>query len=228
MNINRGIFHGDALSPLLFVISLIPVTLVLRRMKKRSSFQKGKSKLNHLLFMDDLKLCGSNQNEIDSLVRTVEIVIKNIGMTFVIDMCGVLAMNRGKEVECNGIELENGEEIGQIGKGYKFLGILEKGDNIRKEYFKRLRATLKSKLNAKHVFQVINTWLVPTVRYSVGIIEWTKEEATEIDPKARKVIIMYDGIHLRSNFEERLHLPRSEGGRRLASIKYRVNDEMEN
>ena len=228
MNINRGIFHGDALSPLLFVISLIPLTLVLRRMKKRSSFQKGKSKLNHLLFMDDLKLCGSNQNEIDSLVRTVEIVIKNIGMTFVIDMCGVLAMNRGKEVEYNGIELENGEEIGQIGKGYKFLGILEKGDNIRKEYFKRLRATLKSKLNAKHVFQVINTWLVPTVRYSVGIIEWTKEEATEIDPKARKVIIMYDGIHLRSNFEERLHLPRSEGGRRLASIKYRVNDEMEN
>ena len=228
MNINRGIFHGDALSPLLFVISLIPLTLVLRRMKKRSSFQKGKSKLNHLLFMDDLKLCGSNQNEIDSLVRTVEIVIKNIGMTFVIDMCGVLAMNRGKEVECNGIELENGEEIGQIGKGYKFLGILEKGDNIRKEYFKRLRATLKSKLNAKHVFQVINTWLVPTVRYSVGIIEWTKEEATEIDPKARKVIIMYDGIHLRSNFEERLHLPRSEGGRRLVSIKYRVNDEMEN
>ena len=228
MNINRGIFHGDALSPLLFVISLIPLTLVLRRMKKRSSFQKGKSKLNHLLFMDDLKLCGSNQNEIDSLVRTVEIVIKNIGMTFVIDMCGVLAMNRGKEVECNGIELENGEEIGQIGKGYKFLGILEKGDNIRKEYFKRLRATLKSKLNAKHVFQVINTWLVPTVRYSVGIVEWTKEEATEIDPKARKVIIMYDGIHLRSNFEERLHLPRSEGGRRLASIKYRVNDEMEN
>ena len=228
MNINRGIFHGDALSPLLFVISLIPLRLVLRRMKKRSSFQKGKSKLNHLLFMDDLKLCGSNQNEIDSLVRTVEIVIKNIGMTFVIYMCGVLAMNRGKEVECNGIELENGEEIGQIGKGYKFLGILEKGDNIRKEYFKRLRATLKSKLNAKHVFQVINTWLVPTVRYSVGIIEWTKEEATEIDPKARKVIIMYDGIHLRSNFEERLHLPRSEGGRRLASIKYRVNDEMEN
>ena len=228
MNINRGIFHGDALPPLLFVISLIPLTLVLRRMKKRSSFQKGKSKLNHLLFMDDLKLCGSNQNEIDSLVRTLEIVIKNIGMTFVIDMCGVLAMNRGKEVECNGIELENGEEIGQIGKGYKFLGILEKGDNIRKEYFKRLRATLKSKLNAKHVFQVINTWLVPTVRFSVGIIEWTKEEATEIDPKARKVIIMYDGIHLRSNFEERLHLPRSEGGRRLASIKYRVNDEMEN
>ena len=58
----------------------------------------------------------------------------------------------GKEVECNAIELENGEKIGQVGEeGYKYLGILEKGDigqeemkeNIKKEYFKRLRAILK-------------------------------------------------------------------------------------
>ena len=38
----------------------------------------------------------------------------------------------------------------------------EMKENIRKEYFKRLRATLKSKLNAKHVSQAINSWVVPT------------------------------------------------------------------
>ena len=51
-------------------------------------------------------------------------------------------MKWGNEVECNELELENGEEIGQIGEeGYKCLGVLEKGDirpermkeNIRKE-----------------------------------------------------------------------------------------------
>ena len=117
-------------------------------MKQGYSFQKGKSKLNHLLFMEDLKLYVSNQNEINSLVRTVEIVTKDIGMKFGIDQCGVLTMKRGKEVECNGIELDNSEEIGQIGEeGYKYLGILEKGDicqeqmkeNIRKKYFKPFR-----------------------------------------------------------------------------------------
>ena len=51
--------------------------------------------------------------------------------------------------------------------------------NIRKEYFKRLRTTLKSKLNAKHVSQAINTWVVPTARYSGGIIERTKEDVKE-------------------------------------------------
>ena len=86
-----------------------------------------------------------------------------------IDNCCILAIKRRREVGCGGIELENGEEVGQIGEGgYKYLGILEKRDicqenmkkkekNIRKVYFKRLRAISKSKLNAKHVFQVIST-----------------------------------------------------------------------
>ena len=113
--------------------------------------------------MDNQKLYGSNQNEIDSLVRAVEIVTKDIDMNVGMDKCVVLAMKKGKEVECNGIELEHAGKIGLVGEeGYKYLGILEKEDicqeeikeNIRKGY---LRATLKLKLNAKNVFQVINT-----------------------------------------------------------------------
>ena len=71
---------------MLFVISLIPLTIVLRGMKQGCLFQKGKGKLNNLLFMDDLKLYGSNQNDVDSLVRTVKIVTKDIYMKFGIDI----------------------------------------------------------------------------------------------------------------------------------------------
>ena len=178
VNINGGIFQGDFLSLFLFIISMIPLTLVFRRMKQRYSFQKGKSKFSHLLFMDDLKLFSTNQNEIDRVVRKIEIGTKYIGMKISIDKCGVSAMKRGKEVKYDEIELENGEEKGQIEEeGYKYLGILEKGDiyqeamkeNIRKEYFKRLSAIMKSKLNAKHLFQAINAWVVPTFQYSAGI-----------------------------------------------------------
>ena len=49
--------------------------------------------------MDDLKLYGSNQNETDSLVRTVEIVTKDTGMKFGIDKCGVLTMKKGRKVK---------------------------------------------------------------------------------------------------------------------------------
>ena len=34
VNINRGIFQGDSSSPLLFIISMIPLTLALRRIKQ--------------------------------------------------------------------------------------------------------------------------------------------------------------------------------------------------
>ena len=58
---------------------------------------------------------------------------KDIGLKFGKDKCGVLAMKRGNEVECNGIELENGEEIGQIGEEvYKStLAFWKKGICVR-------------------------------------------------------------------------------------------------
>ena len=90
-----------------------------------------------------------------------------------------------------------------------------------------MRATLKSKLNAKHVFQAVNTWVVPTVRYSAGIIEWTIEEVKKMDWKTRKIITIYARLHPRSNVK-RLYPPRSEGGRGLVSIEDCVNDERKN
>ena len=66
--------------------------------------------------MDDLKLYGIKQNWIDSLVRTVKTVTKDIGMKFDIDKCSVLNMKRGKAAECDGIVLGNSEEFGQVGE----------------------------------------------------------------------------------------------------------------
>ena len=109
------------MSPFLFIIPLI-----LRSIKQGYSFPKGETNLNHLLFMNDLKLYGSNQNEIDSVVKTVEIVTKDIAIKFHRDKCGVLTMKKEREIECDGIELKHGEENNQVGKArYKYLGIMD-------------------------------------------------------------------------------------------------------
>ena len=55
------------------MVALIPVTIILRTLKQGYSFGKGKERLNHILFMDDLKLCGSN-DEIGSLMKVVKIM----------------------------------------------------------------------------------------------------------------------------------------------------------
>ena len=95
VNIRRGIFEGNSLSPLLFLVALIPITIILRTIKQGYSFGKGKERLNHLLFMDYLKLyAGSNDNVIDSLVKVVKVVSRDNGMQFGFDKYAVLKMKR--------------------------------------------------------------------------------------------------------------------------------------
>ena len=56
VEIKRGVFEGDSLSPLVFVLALIPLSSALRKAKAAYEFSESKEKITHLLFMDDLKL----------------------------------------------------------------------------------------------------------------------------------------------------------------------------
>ena len=51
--------------------------------------------INHLLFMDDLKLFAKSNDQIDSLVNTVYTLSEYIGMEFGEKKCGVLVLKRG-------------------------------------------------------------------------------------------------------------------------------------
>lgn len=75
--IYRGIFQGDSLSPLLFIVCLIPLTMMLHKVKAGYEMS-GKVKINHLLYMDDLKLYGKSKEQIESLVNTVQILSDDI------------------------------------------------------------------------------------------------------------------------------------------------------
>lgn len=52
-------------------------------------------KLNHLLFMDDLKLFAKGKDQKGSMVQTVHIFSEDIGMQFGIKKCGVVIMMAG-------------------------------------------------------------------------------------------------------------------------------------
>ena len=60
---------------------MITLTHVLRKAKARYTLGGGE-KINHLLFMDDLKLYEESENEIKGLVSTVEVFSQDIGMEF--------------------------------------------------------------------------------------------------------------------------------------------------
>ena len=111
VNIRREIFQGDSLSPLLFVLAMLPLTKILQ--KHRAGYiVKGEGiKVNHLLFMDDLKLYGKNTKEIESLIQTVRKFSEDIKMEFGIDKCAIMEMKSGKMVNTPGCKLPNESTI---------------------------------------------------------------------------------------------------------------------
>ena len=66
VKVNRGVSQGDSVSPIFFVITLIPLSLLLRDMKAGYMLGEVRGKINNLLFMDVLELFGKSMQEIDS------------------------------------------------------------------------------------------------------------------------------------------------------------------
>ena len=166
VNIRRGIFHGDSLSPLLLLVVMISMTRVLERMEVPYQLKRGGSRINHLMFMDEIKLFGRGTTETDTLAQTVRTVSGDIRMEFGVEICALVNIQRGKVTRTEGIHLPHGNNIKDVHEtGYKYLGIIkgeeikhqEMNEKIKKEYIKRLKAILKLKRNSGNTVKVINT-----------------------------------------------------------------------
>ena len=114
----------------------------------------------------------------------------------------------------------------QEGESYKYLGILEADKfleekmkfNVSKEYIRRIRKVLKSKLNGGNLVCGVNTWAVSLLRYSAAFVSWRKSGVQAIDRKTGKLFTLYGSLHPKSDVDG-LYMPRKEGGRGLISIE---------
>ena len=158
-------------------------------------------------------------------------------MEFGIGKCAHVTMKAGKLVSVCGMKLSFGEVISALesDKGCKYLGILEANyimhtemkDKIQNEYYKRVRQLTSSKLNCGNIIRAINSWAISLVRYSAGILKWTKDELKVMDRKTRKIMAMNRMYHSQSD-TDRLYIPRMEDGRGLLSIADCIKTEEQN
>ena len=141
-------------------------------------------------------------------------------------------MKSGKRNMTDGMELPYHNKIGTLGENetYKYLGILEADtikqvqmkDKIRKEYLRRTRKLLETKLSSRKLIKGINTWAVPLVRYSGPFLKWTRDELKQVDQRTRKLMTMHKALHPRDDID-RLYVSRKEGGKGLTSIEDSVD-----
>ena len=210
---------------------MMPLNHILWKCTVGYKLNRSQQKINHLMYMDNIKLFAKNE-KLETLIHTIRIYSQDIGMEFGIEKCALLAMKSGKRHLTDGIELPNQDKIRTLAENetYEYLGILEVDtikqvemkNKIQKEYLRRTRKLLETKLNCRNLMKGINTWAVPLVRYSGPFLKWTRDELRKMDQRTRKLMTMHKALHPRDDVD-RLYVSRKEGGRGLASIEDSVD-----
>jgi hypothetical protein len=170
--------------------------------------------------MDDLKLLGRDENDLQNELKIVQTISKDINMNFGLEKCARMCLKIGRvqsKVQI-GNTLENDIKELDPRKAYKYLGIEENFDiqhkiekeKLKKEYL-RLRLVLGTELTAKNKIQAIGSLAVPILRYSFGIVNWNQEELQKLDRKTRKVLNIHGQHHPKADVD-RLYVPRNKGG----------------
>jgi hypothetical protein len=230
IQIKRGIYQGDSLSPLWFCLAINPLTNLLNSTGYGFDIRLNNttlSKLNHLLYMDDIKLYASKKNHILSLLTITENFSNDLGMSFGIDKCKTQSICRGHYEHLEYITKE-GEIIKHLNKGefYKYLGINQSNhikhsiikENLEKQFYLRIKSILKSKLNSNNLIKAINTYAVPLLTYSFGVIKWSKTNLQNINIQTRILFTKFGKHHPKCAIE-RFNLPRENGGRGFSNLE---------
>lgn len=231
IQINTGIFQGDALSALWFCLCLNPLSNTLNRTTYGYKIRCKNTTLhtiNHLLYMDDIKIYASNNNEMKELTKIVETITTDTKMEFGINKCKIVNIEKGKLGHTNTCETLNEEVVSNMEpeEVYKYLGYDQNTsinhkqikDQLKAKYTQRLHQLLRSKLSAKNLFKAINTYAIPILTYSFGIIKWSDTELEELNRLNRTQLTKHRKHHPKACLQ-RMTISRKDGGRGLTDIK---------
>ena len=114
VKIKIGIFQGDALSPLLFVIIMMSLSHMFRKCTWGDKLHKSEENINHLMNIDSIKLSATNEKLLEILIEVGRINSPDIEMEFGIKKCLMLIMSRGKQQMTKGLEQPNQENMGTL------------------------------------------------------------------------------------------------------------------
>ena len=152
----------------------MPLNHILRKCTTGYKLSRSQEKINHVMYMDDIKLFAKNEKQLETLIHAVRIYSQDMGMEFGIETCAMLVRKRGKRRMTDGMELPNHNKIRTLRENEtcKYLGILEADtikqvemkDMIRKVYLRRTRKLLETNISSRNLIKGINTWVVPLVR----------------------------------------------------------------
>ena len=222
---------------LLFILSLNPLSFLLKDAPGYKLKHENQSiNINHLSFVDDLKLFATTLNNLKLLLDIVITLSKDIGMKFGLNKCAYIYTERGRRKSLGDKIVVNEVEISELEEGdlCKYLEIDEdigyegplNKDRIGNEFLHGTKKIWNSELYSRKV-TAYNTFALPVLTMSVGVLDWSEQELMSLDIKARKILNISGSFHSKGD-TNRLYVPRSNGGRGLNSVINMFKNRMVN
>ena len=85
----------------------MPLNHIVRKCAAGYKLSRSQEKINHVKYMDDIKLFAKNEKKMETLIHAVRIYGQDIEMEFGIEKWAMLVMKSGKRHMTDGMELPN-------------------------------------------------------------------------------------------------------------------------
>jgi len=147
IQVKRGIFQGDSLSPLWFCLAMNPFSHMLNRTPYGYNIERSDvGRVTHQFYMDDLKLYSKSADELGSMIEIVRAFSDSICMEFGLEKCAILHVRRGRPITGqDDLKLMSGETMQVLTPDmtYKYLGIQQLLDTNTALVRKAVETSLK-------------------------------------------------------------------------------------
>ena len=180
-----------------------------------------------MMYMDDIKLYAKDEHQLKQMLDILIRFSTDIGMTLGLDKCRTRSILRGRSVDADGISTMDMDIAAmRCNEMYKYLGMLQANgtavttmkEMLLKKFEGRLRDILKTQLTGGNKVKAINTFAIPVLTYSFGVLHWSTTELEGINRRVRVAMAKHCMMH-RASEVERLTLRRAEGGRGIVDAR---------
>lgn len=192
IRVMRGVYQGDSLSGLTFVLTTAGILYNLKHDPNIIATSKGYMKM--VAYMDDLKCHTNNKHTVEAVTQKLSECADEIGLQLNIKKCATLS-NAHDNTELT-------PSIPELQTAYKYLGIEQSEkdsiDNIQKiadKVVEKAETILKSKLTTMQKKNLFNSTIIPAAIYITGNlypdegVRSTLVRCRKIDQKVRQLAI---------------------------------------
>ena len=223
--VRRGVYQGDSLSPMLFVLVTASIIKRIKEDPQIARLSLGK----HLIvaYMDDIKCHAPNNRSTRAIMAMLEESARALGLELNLGKCGHYCRLQKADEEGG----DDDDLIPAVKNGYKYLGLIqterdspENFNILEEKILAKAEEILSSNLTTAQKRRIFNSCVIPAAVYVTGNImptssvQGTLRACRALDLKIRKHMVA-ENIKTLPTSNQRAYLPHSIGGLGFRSIE---------